>query len=140
MARITLNTEEANELLGLKGSSVGLGKFRGQCAALVQYFDFHRTSEWSRGERVQSLSSLAQYTAIASFRKGVTVYENNHAAFFIGKNATGIQVIDQWDGKLIGERTLRYKSGYNPLSNCGIHFYTIEVDRRIRRSSTAGWK
>lgn len=73
----------------------------GQCVALVQVeAGAPVTSTWVAGDAVRGQTMLAKGTAIATFENGR--YPNhphgNHAALYIGQDATGITVMDQWAG------------------------------------------
>jgi hypothetical protein len=77
----------------------------GQCVALVQTADSSvgLTATWTQGSAVQGDTSLQPGTAIATFGPNGT-YTNStdgssHAAIYLGQNAQGIQVEDQWLGQ-----------------------------------------
>lgn len=83
---------------GFAGQSVGSG----QCVALVQAADpgVGLTRTWAQGAQVQGNTSLVPGTVIATF-DGIGRYANatdgsSHAAIYLGQNAQGIQVLDQW--------------------------------------------
>lgn len=72
-----------------------------QCVALVQHYTkAPHTSAWKAGETVMGNMTVRKGTAIATFANGK--YANgthgNHAALYIGQNAGGIWVMDQWKG------------------------------------------
>jgi len=48
-----------------------------------------------------------------------------HAAIYMGQNAAGIQVWDQWVGHPVSQRTIRW--GGSGLSNNGNSFYVIDA-------------
>jgi len=105
-----------------KGKVVG----NGQCVILVQKAcGVPHTSLWKQGVKVRG-SSVAMGTAIATFENGV--YPNrstgNHAAIFIEETPIGIRVWDQWKGKNVGQRIIRF-GGRGP-SNDGDAFSVIE--------------
>lgn len=72
------------------------------CVALVQtYSKAPNTSLWKEGAHVFGNTKIAKGTAIATFVNGK--YPNmptgNHAAFYVGQDASGIWVVDQWKSK-----------------------------------------
>ncbi|CAD7854675.1 MAG: hypothetical protein [Olavius algarvensis Gamma 1 endosymbiont] len=82
------------------------------------------TSTWKEGIRVKG-NRIIPGTAIASFREGR--YANDHATIFIRETKIGLEVWDQWDGKLWGTRMLRFDyNGNTPYSNDGDLFSVIE--------------
>lgn len=89
------------------------------------------TTLWKPGVRVKdtTLGSIRKGTAIATFDdngKYPTDGQGKHAAIFLGKNAAGIQVLDQWNsqGKVL-PRTIRFNHT-GKRSNNGDTFYVIE--------------
>ena len=108
------------------GRSVGSG----ECVALVQHWTAApNTSLWTQGMKVQGNDHLiSKGTAIATFVDGK--YPNhahgNHAAFYMGQDATGIQVVDQWHGQVSHRRTIRFDGHHTSLSNDGNAYYVIE--------------
>lgn len=101
----------------------------GQCVRFVQVAaNVPHTSSWTQGEHVKESSYISPGTALATFINGV--YPNNdhgnHAAIYISHDATGIKVWDQWKGKAVSTRTIRYKEGDGDPSNDGDFFYVIE--------------
>ncbi|HJS88205.1 MAG TPA: BPSL0067 family protein [Acetobacteraceae bacterium] len=84
-------------------SSVGSG----QCVALVQRATgAPLTAQWRRGALVKGNMALRPGTAIATFdpngRYGNHTDGRSHAAIYLGQDAHGIRVIDQW---------IQYKGG-----------------------------
>ncbi|MGV2287179.1 BPSL0067 family protein [Trinickia sp. YCB016] len=70
-----------------------------QCVALVKQFaGAPASSLWHEGENVKGNLLLKKGTAIATFVDGR--YQNhasgNHAALYVGQDAGGIIVVDQW--------------------------------------------
>lgn len=90
-----------------------------------------QTILWKRGASVKdvSLEEIPRGTAIATFDesgKYPADHAGRHAAIYLGKNAIGIQVLDQWNSQ--GEvlpRTIKFN---NPgkRSNNGDTYYVIE--------------
>ena len=110
------------------GQSVGSG----QCVALVQATDpsVGLTVTWAQGAAVQGNTSLQPVTAIATFNSNGQ-YANatdgsSHAAIYLGQNAQGIQVEDQWSGQPAQIRTI-YWSDPNSAraANNGSSFYVV---------------
>jgi hypothetical protein len=107
-----------------------------QCVALIkQYTNAPPTTMWKEGKAVKGNLLLAKGTAIATFVDGK--YPNNgsgnHAAFYLGQDAVGIWVVDQWStSKTIQSRRLTFKGRdkktgkLNDPSNNGDAFSVIE--------------
>lgn len=71
---------------------------------------------------------LTPGTIIATFGPNGT-YTNSldgfsHAAIYLGQNADGIQVQDQWAGQVDHTRTIRFTDGAQPVNN-GSKFYVV---------------
>ena len=110
-----------------------------QCVALLQHYaDLPNTACWRAGEPVRGNAALQSGIAIATFVEGR--YPNrahgNHAAFYLGQDADGIWVMDQWANDPIGKphvsrRHVRWK-GRDPSgqirdpSNNGDAYAVIE--------------
>jgi hypothetical protein len=89
------------------------------------------TTSWSRGQRVKgaAIGSIQRGTAIATFDDNgnyPTDGQGRHAAIFLGKNDSGIQVLDQWNaqGRVL-PRTIRFNRAGSRSDN-GDTFYVIE--------------
>jgi hypothetical protein len=86
------------------------------------------TSGWTPGQRVKDAAYISPGTAIATFIGGV--YPNNphgnHAAIYVSHDQHGIKVWDQWKGRPVDTRTIRFKEGDSDPSNDGDFFYVIE--------------
>ena len=79
------------------GKSIGSG----QCVAFTQKAaNMPRTAAWRRGVLVKGNTSIAPGTVIATFdadgRYGNHTDGRSHAAIYLGQDATGIKVLDQW--------------------------------------------
>ena len=100
---------------------VGWGQYKGQCAALVQYYGCNLTSYWKEGAAVKGNQLIKEGTCVATFENGV--YPNrssgNHAAIYISQSAAGITVYDQWTGRDPGARTMQFLTGRTNPSNNG---------------------
>jgi hypothetical protein len=109
----------------------------GQCVALVKLIcGCPQTALWKRGALVKGIPILPG-TAIATFAPPSAehphgLYENDthgrsHAALYLGQDAVGIRVLDQWIGQPAHERVIRFKAGQNTTkANDGDAFYVIE--------------
>jgi hypothetical protein len=120
------------------GRSIG----NGQCVAFARAAaNMPHSGEWGKGELVQG-AALAFGTAIATFDKNGR-YANDthgasHVAIYIGQDARGIKVLDQWvekrklpDGSVkpyvqnVTERTIYFGSKPKPV-NDGRNYYVVE--------------
>jgi len=113
------------------GSYAGQTVGNGQCVAFVKAAaDAPATAAWKRGIQVKG-GNPQSGTAIATFDANGT-YGNHtdgtsHGAIYIGQNAVGIQVWDQWLGQPVHQRTIRFQGGApgaKPV-NDGDAFYVI---------------
>lgn len=100
----------------------------GQCVGYVRAASpAPVTSDWTEGEKVRG-ADVAVGTIIATFVGGV--YPNlptgNHAAVYMGQDAIGIDVWDQWVGQPVHQRKIRFKGGVPPMSNDGDAFSVVE--------------
>jgi hypothetical protein len=72
--------------------------------------------------------SIQRGTAIATFIDGK--YPNqphgNHAAVYISQDGNAIWVYDQWTGKGVHKRPIRFKGGVGYASDDGDAYYVIE--------------
>lgn len=112
---------------GFAGQSVGSG----QCVALVQAADpgVGLTWTWAQGAQVQGNSSLVPGTVIATF-DGNGRYANatdgsSHAAIYLGQNAQGIQVLDQWADHPAAYRTIPWTNPSGRAANTGSAFNVV---------------
>ena len=114
----------------------------GQCVAYVRAAALvGHTSTWKRGEAVRG-SKLAIGTAIATFDDDGRYVNNttgrSHAAIYLGQDAIGIQVLDQWVRKKhlpsgavelqitnVHQRTLRFQDSKS-MVNDGRNYYVID--------------
>ena len=90
-------------------------KGSGQCAALVQEtMMIGLTKTWREGIRVQGNGPLIQKgTAVATFVDGY--YPNkdhdNHVAYYLDQDPSGVKVMDQWSGKdEVSSRVMKFKA------------------------------
>lgn len=106
----------------------------GECVALVERAcNTPRTPQWRQGSKVKAQLSLAPGTAIATFDPNGT-YGNHtdgrsHAAIYMGQDAGGLWVWDQWAGQPAHMRTIRFQAGAPGVkqANDGDVFYVVEV-------------
>ncbi|CAF0937474.1 unnamed protein product [Adineta steineri] len=97
------------------------GGYCGECVSFVKVCtgDRRTTSQWSAGVKVRG-ASIASGTAIATFPNGKY---SGHAAIYTGQNNDGIQVWDQWVGRPVATRTIRWNG--SGISNNGDSFFVI---------------
>jgi hypothetical protein len=87
------------------------------------------TATWAQGAAVQGNTSLQPGTAIATFNANGQ-YANatngsSHAAIYLGQNAQGIQVEDQWSNQPASIRTIPWNNPTGTAANTGSSFYVI---------------
>ena len=87
------------------------------------------TGLWRKGKLVQGNNMIAIGTAIATFdeagRYGNKVNGTSHVAIYLGQTPLGIQVMDQWVGQPVHERTISFKSAPREV-NDGRNYYVVE--------------
>lgn len=121
------------------GKSVG----NGQCVAYTQKAaNMPRTVAWKRGALVKGNTAIAPGTAVATFdangRYGNHTDGSSHAAIYLGQDASGIQVLDQWmtykklpSGErvatphYVSKRTIRFHKAPRAENN-GDNYYVVE--------------
>lgn len=98
------------DLMSLEGTEL---KGSGQCAALVQTtIPIGLAKTWREGIRVQGNGAVIKKgTAVATFVDGY--YPNNdhdnHVAYYIEQDLSGVTVMDQWVGKgEVSSRLMRF--------------------------------
>lgn len=103
----------------------------GHCVKYVQEAaGAPHTSQWKRGERVKG-SKIPPGTAIATFSADGK-YENktdgsSHAAIYVSQDQHGIWVLDQWQGRPVNRRLIRFKDNDGKKVNDGDQFYVVET-------------
>lgn len=119
---------------------VGISVGTGQCVALLeQVARTPNTHHWHRSKRVRGNLDIAPGTAIATFDPGGShgnhVDGGSRAAIYLGQDAHGIQVIDQWvDHPKHQEprphhaavRTLPFDAIHRPSADNRDEFYVID--------------
>jgi hypothetical protein len=114
----------------------------GQCPVVVQVATgAPKVKFWRRGPLVKGNARIPEGTAIATFDdKGR--YPNkshgNHAAIYLGQDAKGIRVLDQWLGKDVAkwsfERTLAFGTlDEHSISNNG-NYFSVVVSERFHKT------
>ena len=102
----------------------------GHCVAYVERAaGAPPTARWRPGARVRGDRGIARGTAIATFGAdgGYTNGTGNHAAIYLGQDRSGIRVYDQWRGRPVAERLIRFGGGERgSKSNDGTLFRVIE--------------
>lgn len=106
----------------------------GQCAGFVMHYTrVGVAARWKQGPAVRGNRDLKKGTAIATFLNGryPNVKHGNHAALYVGQDATGIWVIDQWEGRNPRKRHIPFLGGKEGAwidpSNNGDAFSVIEL-------------
>jgi hypothetical protein len=115
--------------MGFRGQLVG----NGQCVSFVHAVTLiPPASLWHRGEAVKGSSTIQPGTVIATFdpdgRYGNHTDGRSHAAVYLGQDAHGIRVLDQWNGHTrqpVHERVLRFRHGQGTMVNDGDQFYVV---------------
>lgn len=116
------------DLTGFLGHSVGSG----QCVALVRAARpaLGPTSTWEAGGPVQGNTALQPGTPIATFDRS-NRYANatdgsSHAAIYLGQNAHGLLVLDQWAGSSAAVRTIPWTNPGGAPGNTGAAFRVVQ--------------
>jgi hypothetical protein len=88
------------------------------------------TAAWKEGRKIKPGVLVQAGTAIATFVDGKYPQSGNtgkHAAIYLGQNALGIQVLDQWRKQgSVQPRTIKWKPTSAGSSNDGSAFSVIE--------------
>jgi hypothetical protein len=91
-----------------------------------------RTAAWQEGAEVRNNPQIAPGTAIATFESdgSYTSVSGNHAAIYLYQDDRGIWVYDQWQGRPVQKRLIRFAGGsggkWGSKSNDGTRFAVIE--------------
>jgi hypothetical protein len=101
----------------------------GHCVAFVrQAAQAPHTSQWRRGPNVRT-HPPPEGTAIATFDAdgsyGNHTDGRSHAAILLAVGIDGLEVRDQWVGRAVATRIIRYKGGRGDPVNDGDAYYTI---------------
>ncbi|MES2130202.1 MAG: BPSL0067 family protein [Pseudomonadota bacterium] len=116
----------ANNPSRFKDTIVG----NGHCVAFARAAALMpHTGTWERGGPVKGDNTIAIGTAIATFDdNGHYANQTNgtsHVAIYLGQTAVGIQVMDQWVGQVVHERTIDFKHAIRKV-NDGRNYYVVE--------------
>jgi hypothetical protein len=117
------------------GHFIGRSTGSGQCVALVRASNpaIGSTAHWVRGDPVRGNASLQPGTAIATFAPSGH-YANStdgssHSAIYLGQNANGVQVLDQWTGSPAAVRTIPWSNPGGVAANTGSAFHVVNVSQ-----------
>ena len=111
---------------------VGRSAGSGQCVALAQAVQpgVGPTRTWACGDKVQGNTSLQPGTVIATFdsanRYANAIDGSSHAAIYLGQNAHGVQVLDQWAGSAAAVRTIPWTNPSGVAANTGSAFHVVK--------------
>ncbi len=113
---------------GFVGRSVGSG----QCVALAHAVQpsLGSTATWTAGAPVQGNAALQPGAVIATFNDA-SRYANatdgsSHAAIYLGQDAHGLHVLDQWSGKQAAIRTIPWTHAGATAANTGAAFRVVQ--------------
>jgi len=103
----------------------------GHCVSLIKHCSGAPDTEfWRPGKHVMSLKqSLAPGTIIATFLNGR--YPNKtgwHAAIYISHSKEGIWVWDQWLGKPVHQRLIRYRNDAADAGNTAQEYQVVTLN------------
>jgi hypothetical protein len=93
---------------------VGTAVDNGHCVKFVQAAaGAPRSTNWRPGAWVRGNPDVVLGTAIATFEEDGTYTSEpgNHAAIYVGQDATGLWVYDQWRGQPVHKRLIRFEGG-----------------------------
>lgn len=105
----------------------------GHCVAFVQEAArAPQTSAWRAGVPVRSTAMLPAGVAIATFdpngRYGSHLDGRSHAAILTAVLADGLNVWDQWRGRAVAQRVIRFRGGQGDAVNDGDAYRVIETE------------
>lgn len=87
------------------------------------------TGVWRQGDLVQGKIGIPIGSAIATFDKNKShankVDGTSHVAIYLGQTAVGIQVVDQWIGHPVSERTIYFRTAPRAVID-GNNYYVVE--------------
>lgn len=105
------------------GKAIGSG----HCVALIQKCSGAPLTKYWRPSLAVKGNAIPPGSIIATFRNGR--YPNRtgyHAAIYISQTDKGIWVWDQWVGKPVHKRLIRFKGGRGSASNDGDRYTLVE--------------
>lgn len=105
----------------------------GHCMRLVQvHHGVPHSSQLRRGERVREMREPPRGLIIATFnnagRYANATDGSSHICVLLAKQPEGLRVVDQWVGKPVGERLIRYKGFVGKPVEDGDAYYAVETD------------
>lgn len=105
----------------------------GHCVAYVRAAcGAPHTSTWRAGAVVNRDTPAPANIAIATFdpdgRYGNHTDGRSHAAILLGVVPEGLRVLDQWRGRPVGRRVIRYKAGLGLACDDGDRYRILEAD------------
>jgi hypothetical protein len=105
--------------------AAGFEAFEGRVVGVGHCVDFVKaaagvpqTAAWQKGPEVHGNLHIAPGTAIATFEADGTYTSRtgNHAAIYLYQDDRGIWVYDQWRGRPVGLRLIRFEGGTGSAS------------------------
>lgn len=102
----------------------------GHCVPYVQRVsDVPHTSLWRRGASVNDFEPPPTNAIVATFdahgRYANALDGSSHAAVFLYRHETGIEVLDQWLGQPVHRRTIRFRQGQGHAANDADRFFVV---------------
>ena len=99
----------------------------GHCVTLIKLCsNSPNTKQWRAGKKVFG-ADLASGTVIATFKNDRYPSKTGyHAAIYIDQDKDGIWVWDQWVGKPVHKRLIRWRQ-YGPASNNGNEYKVVKL-------------
>lgn len=102
----------------------------GQCVIFCQRVSsVPHTSLWRRGAAVTDAEPPPANAIIATFdaqgRYANAMDGSSHAAVFLSRHEAGIEVLDQWLGQPVHQRTIRFRGGQGHAVNDGDRFFVV---------------
>jgi hypothetical protein len=109
------------------GRAVG----NGHCVAYVrEVAGLPNTARWRRGNKVRG-SDCELGTIIATFdpdgQYGNHGDGRSHCAVLLAERSNGLLVMDQWLGRTVHERTIRFRDGKGDAVNDGDAYFIVEL-------------
>jgi hypothetical protein len=131
MATIYTSKINLQELDGSKSFPNEKGNY--ECVALVQKTTgIPNTATWAQGKKVMDClpGEIQTGTVIATFdENGKYPLTERHAALYENHDATGINVIDQWNKQAMAKRRkIRLKNGTARSVNDATWFYIVQTE------------
>jgi len=101
----------------------------GHCVSLIkQCTAIPHTTYWRPGNKVIN-SDIIPGTVIATFKNGRYPSKSGyHAAIYLSQTNQGIWVLDQWQGKAVHKRLIRFRNNKHPASNNAYQYRTVTLD------------